>query len=121
MALAWVLAKRARSAGLGLVEMVERYCSAFGGEAHTPRQQWLRELPADGETKPEHWPDNASWDRHATRWRKVLELVDEWAAGEHPDPCPRARHFGGPMDAPRGRMRAVCARLPTGNRFYGVM
>lgn len=103
------------------VDVIRTYCAGLGRHAHTRRQRWVRELPADGETRPEHWPDTASWERHAPRWRRVLQLVDEWAAGEHPDPCPRARHFGGPMDEPRGRMRAVCARLPVNNRFFEVM
>jgi len=121
VAIAWVLRKRARASGRSPYVTVRTYCAGLGRHARTRRQRWVRELPADGETRPEHWPDTASWRRHRPRWQRVLQLVEEWAAGEHPDPCPRAVHWGGDMDAPKGRMRAVCARLPTGNTLYGVM
>lgn len=119
VALAWVLKKRSRASGRTLYETVKAYCAGMG-EAVTARQAWLHELPADGVTRPEHWPDAASWEKHAPRWRRVLMLADAWMGGLHPDPCPRAIHFGGTMDKPRGRMRAVCARLPTASRLFEV-
>ena len=44
----------------------------------------------------------------------------EFASGQHEDPCPRAEHWGGSMDKPKGRMiRARCA-VSTVNTFYAV-
>lgn len=127
VALAWVLAKRwkrlreRRDPSLPFVKVVRAYCAGLGDTAaRSRRQQWVRELPGDAQTRPKSWPSKYSWKRHRKLWRRVLERADAWARGELADPCPQAVHWGGTMDKPRGRMRAVCARLPTANDLYSV-
>jgi hypothetical protein len=54
------------------------------------------------------------------RWERLRALVVEFASGQHADPCPRAEHWGGTMDRPRGNMiKARCA-ASTVNTFYAV-
>lgn len=54
----------------------------------------------------------------AARWRGILDLVDRWAAGEIPDPCPAALHW----DHPGAKVRDGLVRVDCGpgvrNRFY---
>lgn len=54
------------------------------------------------------------------RWRALRRFVVEAARGEHGDPCPSARWWGGDMDKPRGRMVPAKCAAPMANTFYAM-
>ncbi|MGD8860224.1 MAG: hypothetical protein PVI30_09430 [Myxococcales bacterium] len=125
-AIAHVLARRWRRVveryeTIRFVDVIRNYCSGLGGLSRSPtrRQRWVRRLWPDG-SRPEGWPDYASWDRHAPLWRHTLARADRFGRGELRDPCRgRAWHWGGTIDSPRGRMQPVnCG--DTQNTFYGL-
>lgn len=109
IALLWVTKKRAARAERPWLEMIRQYSAV---DADTPRAVESRGFPwGDVPDKPDSWNRN---------WAKLRELVVGFANGEHRDPCPRAWHWGGTMDHPRGRMvRARCA-VSTANTFYAL-
>lgn len=109
IALLYVVQKRAERVERPWLDVLRDYSALF---ASNPRAQEVRAYPwADVPSKSE------GWNR---RWRRLRELVVEFASGQHDDPCPRAEHWGGKMDKPRGRMvKARCA-ASTANTFYAV-
>lgn len=89
-------------------------------ECEHQRQCWIQQLDEWG-SEPSDW-NRGQWK---TRWRPIwLEYLREARAflrGVVPDPCPRARHWGGKnIDPPKGRMKQVCKHLKTSNRLYAV-
>lgn len=109
IALLYVVQKRAERVERPWLDVLRDYSALF---ASNPRAKEVRTYP---------WGDvpekSEGWNR---RWQRLRELVVEFASGQHEDPCPRAEHWGGKMDKPRGRMvKARCA-ASTANTFYAV-
>jgi len=125
-AVAWVYATRAKiSRSHNFIEMVKQYSAAIRSPGKR-RSPWLFELGFDRE-RPSSWPSGPRWEGlHDEAWIKTLELVDRWQAGEIPNYCPSANHFGGYIDRHRAealRWTRVKCVLPEGskrfrNRFY---
>jgi hypothetical protein len=109
IALLWVAQKRAQRVSRPWIDVLRDYSAI---EAKTERAREVRAFP---------WGDiPGKADAFNQRWQRLRELVVEVAAGQHKDPCPRAEHWGGSMDHPKGRMiRARCA-ASTVNTFYAV-
>ncbi len=103
IAIAHVLAKRARQAGVTAAEMARRYCrihrdAARGIERVRPHRRWILELVwHPSQPQPASWP-GGQWSQMRDAWRKVQLLVVLVATGELDDPCPDAFHWGGHMD-----------------------
>lgn len=114
----WIVAKREHP-HISLTAVIKRYCAGFGNTIPTARQRWVLTLRADG-GRPAAWPNDIAWVDYKDRWLAVLNTVEQWRRGEHPDPCNGlARYWGGPMDRPSPRMiRMDCGE--TKNRFYTV-
>lgn len=108
-ALLWVTRKRAARAARPWLQMIRQYSAV---DADTPHAVESRGF-SWGEVPNKSVP----WNRN---WAKLRDLVVAVASGERRDPCPRAWHWGGTMDHPRGRMvRARCAAT-TANTFYAL-
>lgn len=109
VALLWVARKRAEHSGREWLDMLADYSAVH---ADNPRAREVRGYP---------WGDvagkSAVWNR---QWQHLREVVVEFASGQRPDPCPRARHWGGSMDSPRGRMVPARCSKATVNTFYAV-
>jgi hypothetical protein len=109
----WLLYARWRHIGGGFDAVIHQYCKALSGS-----RPWLLELDAEG-TQPANWPTKASWAHHKPKWLKIRARIGDWAHGKVANPCPRAVHFGGAMDAPsRAMVPARCAGSV--NRFWDV-
>lgn len=109
VALLWVAQKRADRVSRPWLDVLRDYSAV---NAKNDRAREVRTYPwGDVEGKPTAWNQ---------RWKRLRQLVVEFASGQHEDPCPRAEHWGGSMDKPKGRMiRARCA-ASTVNTFYAV-
>jgi hypothetical protein len=114
----WQIARRTFP-NYSLISVIKRYCTGFGRTAASKRQRWIKNLSADGR-RPKGWPGDIRWLDYRDRWLSVIETVDSWRNGYHPDPCRGlSRYWGGPMDKPSRRMiRMDCG--PTKNFFYTV-
>lgn len=88
----WHLRQRVRP-GLTLLQHAN-YCRVFRSKRVNVARPWLLELPADGVTKPEHWPTGVGWQKHGAYWRDTLKRVDDWQAGLLVTPCKDAEHWG---------------------------
>ncbi len=67
------------------------------------------------------WGDiSGKSERFNERWAELRELVTEVLRGARDDPCPRAVHWGGAMDAPKGKMVPAKCASATANTFYAV-
>lgn len=113
-AIPWLLYRRWQHIGGSFEGVVRAYCKALNGS-----RPWLLELDAEG-AQPPSWPTNAaSWSAHRKRWLSVYDRIGAWGHGEVSDPCASARHFGGGMDEPRGKMvPARCAGAK--NNFWKI-
>jgi hypothetical protein len=109
IALLWVAQKRAQRVDRPWLDVLHDYSALH---VNKPRALEVREFP---------WGDipgkSAAFNR---RWQRLRELVVEVASGQRPDPCPRAEHWGGKMDHPRGRMVPARCSASTANTFYAV-
>lgn len=130
-AIPWALSRSwaARVRGgyeLTFATQVARYCAALRVAEPTPRQRWVRALPAEGpmteENEPEEFPDMLEWAGYTERLDRIRTFVDTWARGEVRDPCPRADHWGGTMDSIGTGARLVCPRTSGGmhNTFFYI-
>jgi hypothetical protein len=109
IALLYVAQKRAARVGRPWLDVLSDYSTVHDKNA---RAREVREFP---------WGDvpgkSPVFNR---RWSRLRALVVEFDSGQHEDPCPRAEHWGGKMDRPRGNMiKARCA-ASTVNTFYAV-
>jgi len=122
IAIAHVLAKRARQAGVTAAEMARRYCrihrdDARGREHVRPHRRWILELTwRPVQPQPASWP-GGKWEPVRDAWRKVQLLVVLVASGELDDPCPAAFHWGGSMDGRPSRTGPVSCGA-TRNLFW---
>ena len=122
IAIAHVLAKRARQAGVTAAEMARRYCrihrdAARGIERVRPHRRWILELTwHPRQPQPASWP-GGRWEQTRDAWRKVQLLVVLVATGELDDPCPDAFHWGGSMDGRPTRTAPVSCGA-TRNLFW---
>jgi hypothetical protein len=109
IALLYVAQKRAERVGRPWLDVLHDYSAL---SAKNGRAREVRAFP---------WGDIAGKPTAFNRrWQRLRALVVEVASGQHKDPCPRAEHWGGTMDRPRGNMiKARCA-APTANTFYAV-
>jgi hypothetical protein len=121
-AVAWVYANRARKLEqYTFVAMVKRYSAAIRrpGKLRAP---WLFELQPDNRSKPKSWPEFARWKNHRSEsWIAVLDVVDRWQAGEIPNYCPDANHFGNYGDRLRAlslRWTSIQCRVPQGGKRF---
>ena len=79
--------------------MLHRYCAVLHVRHPTDRQQWVRNLPWGELEQDPGFPSTVNWKNYVVPWRHVRELVDRFAAGDIPDPMPRAMHWGSPQDS----------------------
>lgn len=109
IALLYVAQKRAARVGRPWLDVLSDYSTVHAKNA---RAVEVRSFP---------WADIAGKsDVFNRRWARLRALVVEFDSGQHIDPCPRAEHWGGKMDRPRGNMiKARCA-ASTVNTFYAV-
>ncbi len=109
VALLYVTQRRARNARRPWLDLLLHYSAI---NANNPRALEVRAFP---------WSDlperSVSFNRN---WRRLRDLVTEFAAGKLPNPCPRADHWGGAMDHARGRMVPAHCSTSTANTFYMV-
>lgn len=115
VAISWVLAKRwqwieEKSPGkMTFEEYVRAYASPL--KVKNARTEWIQALPW------ETLPPEGKLGPFVKHWDRVRELVEHWADGNIPDPCPQAVHWGGEMDRPGKAMKPVnCGK--TLNIFY---
>jgi hypothetical protein len=106
IALAYVLAKRyhlfqTRGRNITFLWMTRTYCSGMKPtlKVLSERQKWSRDINLAGD-QPAHWPKKLSWKKHKKYWLRTVEALDIWVRGGYIDPCPKAIHWGGPMDIP---------------------
>jgi len=107
--LLWVAVKRAARVDGDWLDVVHRYSAI---DARNPRAREVKRYP---------WgdvPGKGAGFNH--RWQRLREVVSEFADGKHDDPCPRAEHWGGSMDKPRGGMVPARCSMRTANTFYAV-
>lgn len=119
-AIGYVLQARARRARWPFERMAWAYASL---DADHPRARRARELP-DSDA-----PDFSSYENR--RWARVRQVAQATLAGELPNPCPRALHWGGlalAADLRRattaqllGKWRLVRCKPSTANAFYEVL
>jgi hypothetical protein len=109
VALLYVAQKRANRVGRSWLDVLREYSAI---NARNARATEVRSYP---------WGDvpNQS-EAFNRRWQRLRELVSEFAEGKQSDPCPRAEHWGGSMDHPRGRMIPARCAASTVNTFYAV-
>jgi len=114
-AIAWVLAKRARMAGVTTGEMARRYCALFNRRSYLYGSDRSTRIRQATESRPPY-----DGERCARRWAGLQSLVYAFSRGEIADPCPAATHFGGAMDLKRipANWRAVCGGLRMRNFFF---
>jgi hypothetical protein len=58
---------------------------------------------------------SAAWN---ASWAQLRQYARELVAGQHADPCPRARGWGGSMDRVRAGQERVRCNAATANWFY---
>jgi hypothetical protein len=117
-AIAHVLMRESKRAGVPLPSHIRRYVAGF--KIKLPRNLMIRSLTAEG-WEPEGWPQNLSWPKHQVWWWATIERAKRALAGTLPDPCRgRADHWGGDMDLGRaeraGWVRVDCG--DTANTFW---
>lgn len=125
-AVAWVYANRARKLErYTFLQMVRKYSAAVRLPGKR-RQPWVFELQLNKQ-KPKYWPGFIKWKGHHDQyWLNTLSLIDRWQAGEIPNYCPTANHFGSYHDSLRAealRWTRIECIVPEGgkrfrNRFY---
>lgn len=113
--IAWVLARRWQSSppGTRFETVIIQYCNSL--DEHRPRAPWLRSL--DDSSVPAGWPMGTRWSVYEPQWRLVRQRVEQWFAGEIPDPTNgEAVHWDSrDATAPKGcRLLEVNTR----NAFY---
>jgi len=116
IAIAWVYATRAKQQQVSLKSMVRSYSSPLKPEKNNGRT-WIFYLSLNG-NRPKHWPRNLSWEKHKVKWLALIAALDDWAAGNRPNPVPGANHFGGSMDVPDIRWAKLTAPKNFKNSFY---
>ncbi len=117
-AIGHVLERRRQARGdEDLLDTIHAYTRGELDAPSTPRARWIAALPSDGLTRPRGFPGRLSWARHARWWRRVHERAQAFVAGELPNPCPGAEHWGAPSLERPGWARARCAR-PSLNVFW---
>lgn len=99
---------------LTLSQYTKNYCTIYTHDF--PSRKWLRELPADGATKPEHFPKDDRWSEYAPRWRALLDRVRAWLG-----PCGAelVKHWHGPGSKPHDRLQV--ARCSTFGKDRNVL
>lgn len=107
----------AKEPDLTLADHARQYCALY--VKHLASRAWLRELPADGHTKPESFPARDRWSEYAPRWRALLARVRVWLG-----PCGAelVLHWNSPGSKARGRMQvARCSRFGPGRNVLFVV
>lgn len=120
-AVAWVYANRAKKLkNYTFIRMVRQYSAAIRRPGKI-RQPWIFELQLN-DRKPKHWPSFIKWTPHHSKyWLETLELIDKWQAGNIPNYCPSANHFGNYGDSLRAealRWTRIKCIVPEGNKQF---
>ncbi len=108
-AIYWIGRKRFRGSWLDGLLLYSRLYSR-----DNDRAQRIARLP---------WgPIPGASKRENRQWARIRARAAALVAGKRPDPCPRAVHWGGTVDSPRGRqIPATCAAQGrTKNTLYVV-
>lgn len=115
-AMAHVHRKRALLRGVSFATAV-RYSRAV---RNPPRHRRWVLLLHPGLRAPAGWPSGQNWSYAQPRFRAVYEHVERFFRAPVADPCPRALHYGGPMDAiPSGfELDESCVFEGTRQRFF---
>lgn len=114
-----------RYSKLTFLKMVQTYVAAFDYRTEKAgRVRWLLSLRSkDPNAEPAGWPrQKASWEVHRVWWLAALERARHCVEGSRlkcRDPYPRAWHWGGDMDIPKGCMVKLC-NVGTFNTFYSI-
>jgi len=111
-AIAWIARKRAARVGRPWIEVLRRY---------SVLDRQLTERAREVATYPDADVPGKS-ARFNREWAALREHARRLVAGDVPDNCPEALHWGGVTDLPReGMVLAVCAgQGATANRLYAV-
>lgn len=76
--------------------VTKRYISIF--KVSSERSRWIKNLNHEG-TEPEGFPKNAKWEGpNKTGWIDILNRAEYFIENPGRHPCPKANHFGGPVD-----------------------
>lgn len=128
IAIAWVLAKRWRMYQRGAkydpaTQDFSWFIMAYSSTMKIGRERAkrIRQLPWGDPVRPHS--DHVSLERYTRNWAQARETVSQWYQGRHPDPCPRALHWGGTMDNPDkierpGVVWEPVSCGPTSNIYY---
>jgi hypothetical protein len=93
--------------GVTLAQVATRYAKPL--RARHERGRRVQSLP---------WgPLEGPLSKHSADWIAILVHVGRVARGEVSDPCPRAMHYWGPMDAQPESFVRVCRRVRARNRL----
>jgi hypothetical protein len=87
-----VLGKTAARVGVPIDAHAQRYVSAFRAKS-TPRLEWVLALEP-GCREPAGWPAHLAWKNHRAACERTVKRIELYFAGELPDPCPTADHWG---------------------------
>ena len=95
-----IIARRAARRGMRIETMARLYSSALRRPRH---RAWILELRYQGR-RPVGFPRRASWSRAAKGFDSLYRVVRSQLAGDVPDPCKVATHFGSlALDGHRAR------------------
>lgn len=116
-AIAEVHVRRARARGWSTTRVARAYSAAVRGA----RRPWVAALNTDEGRPPPGWP-RVPWAPRARRFAHVLGVVRSVFAGERPEVCPEATHYGsvadGPPEGGLERWELACAPEGTSQRFW---
>lgn len=117
-AILWVLAKRARQAGVPFLTMIRNYSRPVKPRVNHPKP-WLFYLDLNMKEKPLYWSSKLKWSKYQIYWNDTLRIVQKWSEGEIADQFPRANEFGGHGDTHRAVSMGM-ERIATmnGNIFW---
>jgi len=89
---------------------------------NTGRVLWVRALGA-GDEQPEHWPTKSKWEKSRPRWGRIVAAAEKMLGQTRADhPCPKARHYGGPIiDAvPSHWITVKCLKRDQRQAYYRI-
>ena len=99
--------------------MIQNYVAAFDSRTvKGTRVRWLLSLQPGRAQEPAGWPQHLSWPRHRVWWVQAQERAARCIdGGACRNPYPKAEHWGGRMDIPKGCMVEL-PNVGTYNTFY---
>lgn len=116
-----IIARRAAASGRTLSEQAMLYSSAL--KRARPDRVWVTLLEENGR-RPEGFPSGASWSEYRSRLAVLFWIVRSQLAGDVPDTCAGADHFGSVrMDGHRARRAnwtRVCSFVHRRQGFWSL-